>query len=204
MKPDILNVIDSKDMNPKERVSFEDKNLSEMTLPEHARILDEMLSVIEENEDLTEEEKNIVDKINLSANQKALAWGWVIKNVQEAQQIIDNENKFYAAKIQENKNRIAVLQNRINSRSDYLEEIMNKLGKKKIEGPNYLVRLKKQTQKVELKTDLEKIEYSKYPGCFKEIPKSFQPIKAEMKNWLKTNESEDFALTEIEFKLEVK
>ncbi len=204
MKPDILNAIDSKDSNPKERIKFEDKNLSQLTLPEHARILDEMLASVEENAELTDEEKSIVDKINLSAEKKALAFGWVIKNIQEAQQMIDNENKFYAQKIEDNKKRSAVLENRIKSRAGFLRELMNKLGKLKIEGPNYVVKLSKTRQSIELLKDIDEIDYSKYPGCFEKIPESHKPDKKAMKEWLKKNDSDDFGLTKQTLKLEVK
>jgi hypothetical protein len=204
MNKGILTVIDSKDTNPKERIKLENKDLSQLTLPEYAKVLGEMLSIVEENEELTDEEKSIVDKINLSAEQKALAWGWVIKNIQEAQEVIVHENKLYAQKMDDNKKRFDVLQNRANNRAKFLYEMMKKLGKTKIEGANYLVRLRKLPQKVELKKDLEEIDYSKYPGCFKEIPAKHEPIKAEMKKWLESNESDDFCLSEPETKLEIK
>jgi hypothetical protein len=201
---DILNPIDSQSSQKREKISFEDKDLSSMTLPERARVLQEMLSLVEENEEMTEDEKQIAEKINLSVEERILAWAYIIKRIGEAQAIIENENNFYKAKIEENKNRIAVLQKRIDSRSSFLGEMMKSTKKKKVEGANFSVGFRKLPQKVELKKDLEEIDYSKYPGCFKEIPAKHEPIKAEMKKWLESNESDDFCLSDIEHKLEVK
>ena len=161
-KPDLLSVIDSKDMRKKDKIKFEDKKLSEMTLAEHGKILNEMLSFVEDSEDLSEEEKSILDRVNLSADQKMLAWGYVISRIQEAQDLISNENAFYERKISENKRRSEVLQNRIKSRTEYLKSIMLLSGRKKIEGPNYSVVLKKKPQSVTIleNADLEEPERS--------------------------------------------
>lgn len=200
---DILNAIESKDLKKKEKVKFENKNLDQMTLPERAHVLNEALAKIEENEELTDEEKAIVDKIQGSVETKALTWAYIIKRIQDAQALIDVENDYFKLKIAENNRRKEVLQNRINPRAEFLNQLMHKLEKKKIEGANYSVILKK--QQPELKISTVDIDWSKYPDdLYEKVPATEKPKKKEIKEYLETHESDDFQMIPKPLKLVVK
>lgn len=200
---DILNDIESKDLVKKEKIEFEKKNLDSMTLPERVQVLNEMMSMIEENDELTEDEKKTVDKIQGSVENKALAWAYVIKQLQDSQDLIDNETEYYKQKIAANNRRKEVLQNRINPRAEFLNDLMHKLGKKKIEAANYSVILKKQQS--ELKISTMDIDWKQYPdNLYETVPETVKPKNKEIKEYLKTNESEDFTMIQKPLKLVVK
>ena len=55
-------------------------------------------------------------------------------------------------KIADNDRRKEVLQNRIDSRATFLNELMHQIGKSKIEGPDYSVILKKQQSELKIST----------------------------------------------------
>jgi hypothetical protein len=202
---DILNVLESTNIKRKEKVEFAKKELSQMTLPERAHVLNGMIAMSEKDEEITDEEKKILDKINLSVDQKILAWGYIVKNIQEAQELIDNENEHYKKKIEDNKRRSQVLQNRINSRITYIGQLMHEFGKLRIEGSNYSVKFKKQQDELIFDTNADNIDWSKYPdNLYDKVPASNKPKKKELKNYLKENKSNDFSMNAKPMILEVK
>jgi len=202
---DILNVVESEDLKKKEKIDFADKNLDQMTLPEQAHVLQEMMSYIEDNEELTEEEKKVADKINGSIENKILAWGYIIKKLQDSQLLIKIENDFYEQKIKDNKQRQQVLQGRINSRAVYISELMHQIGKKKVEGANYSVGLHKQQPELTFNVDIDQINWSKYDDTlYEKVPESIKPNKNEIKKYCKANVSDDFSLSEKPLKLVIK
>jgi hypothetical protein len=205
MEKDILNAVESKDLVKPEKIKFEDKNLDQMTLPERVHTLNEMMSMIEENEELTDKEKSIVDKVQGSIETKALTWAYIIKKIQDAQELIDSEIEHYKKKIAENTRRKQVLQNRINPRAEFLSQLMHQIGKKKIEGHNYSVILKTQQDELKFDTESGDIDWSKYPeNLYEKVPESTKPKKKELKDYLKTHKSDDFSMMNKPLKLIVK
>jgi hypothetical protein len=199
----ILKAVESKDLVKPEKIEFDKKNLDQMTLPERAHVLNEALAMAEENEDLTDEEKAIVEKIQGSVETKALAWAYIVKTIQDTQELIEVENEYYKKKIDANRRRIEVLENRIKPRADFLNQLMHKIGKKKIEGANYSVSLNK--QQAELKISTIDINWKQYPdNLYEEIPATVKPKKNEIKKYLKDHESDDFQMMPKPLKLVVK
>ena len=199
---DALNVIESTDLKPKEKVDFDDKNLDEMSLPERMHCLNEAMEFIEKNEDVTDDEKSIVDKIKGSVATKCLAWGWLIKNLQEAQEVIDMDTEFRKKQIKENERKKQVIQNKINSRAVFLNQLMHELGKKKISGPTHSVVLQKQRDKLEIDPDLNIEEYPH--ELYSLIPESVKWNLSAVKEHLKQFEMEGFRMKKQPMKLVVK
>ena len=198
---DILKSIEFTDLKKKDRIEFEKKKLHEMTLPEIAHTLNELQTHIENNPELSEEEEEILNEINLSAEAKVMAWGYVIKNIQESQEINKATIKHHEDKIKELKQRNSVLENRIQSRLWRVRELMTALNKRKLEGPNYKVAFRKMPEKVIINEDAS---HTKYYHLLKMIPTSFNWDKSKIKKWLKNNESDDFKLIREPDKIEIK
>ncbi len=197
---DILTPINSIDSIPKERVDFDEKTLSQMTLPEHARLLNELAEF--DSEEFTEEEQKYVDKLNLSTEKKIMAVGYIIKKTQEAKDLLKVEEDYYKQKIKDIQTRSKILQNRVDSRLKFVSEMMNKIGKKKLEGANFSVKFRKLPNKVEFTN--EEIKAGDYPELHTVVPESVKWDRRAIKEFLKTNESNDFKMSDDQFKLEVK
>lgn len=204
---DILNPIDSKDSDKKEKIKFDDKRLDQMTLPEHARLLNEMQSHIEGHEDLTEDEKKVIDKINLSSEKKILAWCYVIKQIHEAQEINLNTIKYHEEKVKLLKIRNNTLQNRIDNRMDRIDDLMKLAKKTMIEGANMKAVYRKMPEKLKFLKPAEEIKISNYVGMYKIEPSVVKWDNSALKKYMKTikdKKNEDFLIYRDPDKLEVK
>ncbi len=198
---DILSPIEIKDSTKHERIEFDQKSLGQMTSRELSNVLNEMMSYVNGYEEMTDDEKQVIEKVNVSIEKKILAIGWIIKRIQEAQELIDCENKMYAQKIKDNTDRKRVLQNRIDSRSYFLNELMVNAKKTKVEGANYKVMFQKMPDKLVINEDAS---HTRYYHLLSMKPTDYTWNKNKIKQWLKSNESDDFTLIPQKSKLKVK
>jgi hypothetical protein len=204
---DLLNVIESKDLVKKERVELEDKKLDQLTLPEHARLLNEMQSFIEESEELTDDERRVIDKINISSEKKVMAWAYVINQIKEAQEINVHSMKYHEEKIKLLKMRNTTLQNRIDNRMDRIDELMKLAGKTKIEGANSTVVYRKMPEKLKWLKQPEEVDQNQYVGMFTIEPSFIKWDNSELKKHMKTvkdKKNDDFLIYREPDKLEIK
>jgi len=149
------------------------------------------MSLFENSEDITEDESQIIDKIKLSSEKKIMALGYIVKQVQDSQELIDYEIKFHEDKIAALEKRKSVLENRISSWKWKINEIMLLLKKKKLEGFNYVVKLQSMPDKLMINADAN---HTRYYHLLRMKPTSFDWDMKKCKEWAKENESDDFRL----------
>jgi hypothetical protein len=150
---DSLTVTSTQQLIPAEKIK--DKRLDQMTLPERADLLKQAYEIIESAADVTDEEMEVISKMETSVEQKIASWGLIIKKASEAAELCGIEEKHYKEKAELAKERGEKFNRKIESMSEYLKQKMIELNIKKVETPSFTVSLKKKRKSIIIGKDAD-------------------------------------------------
>lgn len=142
---DGLTVINSQPLIAPEKI--QDKTLDQLTLPERSDLLREAYGHIEDKE-TTDEEMEIIGRMETAVDSKIASWGMIIKKNQEAKELCNIEVEYFKKKLAEANVRKDRFEKKEKSLGDYLKVKMIEFNKKKIETPLITVSLRKKPQSV--------------------------------------------------------
>ena len=143
---DALTVTSTQPLIPAEKIK--DKNLDQMTLPERAAVLSKAYELIEDAEDITDEEMEIVASMENAVEQKVASWGLMIRKIGEASDLCKVEQDYYQQKANEAKARGERFKKKVDNMNGFLKRKMLELNLKKVETPSLTVLLNKKRKSV--------------------------------------------------------
>ena len=143
---DGLEVIKSEPLIPAEKVK--DKSLDQLTLPERVDLVKQAYEILESAEDITDEEMEIVAKMESAVDKKVASWGLVIRKTKEAADLCKVEQDYYQQKANDAKARAEKFNKKVDNMNGFLKRKMLELNLKKVETPSLTVSLAKERQSV--------------------------------------------------------
>jgi hypothetical protein len=143
---DKITAINHQALIPKEKLI--DKDLDQMSLPERTDLLKEAYSLLEGADDITEQEMEVVERLETAVEQRVASWGLIISKTKEAADLCKIEQEYYKGKAEEAKQRGERFKRKSAGMGEYLKHKMIELNLKKVETPSLTVSLRKKPQSV--------------------------------------------------------
>lgn len=150
---DALTPINTQPLIPAEKII--DKSLDQMTLPERADLLREAYALVEGEKEITDEEMEVIGRLETALESKISAWGLVVQKTQTAVDLCKIESDYYKQKAAAAKERADKFQAKADRMEEYLKTKMIEFNLKKIETPSITVSLRKKPAKVEFIGDVD-------------------------------------------------
>jgi len=143
---DAITAIGKELLIPEEKLT--DKTLDQMTLPERTDLLKQAYELLENADDITEQEMQVVERLETAVDQRVASWGLMIRKTKEAADLCKIEQEYYKQKADEAKQRADKFKRKADSMGDYLKHKMVELNLKKVVTPSLTVSLRKKPQSV--------------------------------------------------------
>ena len=150
---DAITIVNTQSLIPKEKIK--DKKLDQMTLPERADLLKNAYALIESTDDVTDDEMEIIGKMETALENKVASWGLVIRKTSEAVELCKVEQDYYQQKANEAKERAEKFNRKVDNMSSFLKAKMLECNLKKVETASFSVSLKKKRQQVVILEDAD-------------------------------------------------
>lgn len=204
---DALTVINSEKLIPEDKIKTEDKKLKDMNLFERSALLRQANEFLEDDDDLTDDEFEMIAELEKSVEDKIAKWGFYAHKLDDASELCLAEMEVHKKRMESCKKRAEKLAKRSFNMKHFMKDKMIEFNLKKVSTALFDFALRKKPQTLVVKDSAD----FNFP-CKKDFVKSKiveswdkRLIKEYVKDQeLKGNKVKGFTLSETDFSLTIK